>query len=436
MQAIPNHHHPPHHTSKDVLSLRGAAAQQTEHPGNLAYYGLCENRYEEYAALPDGHPSRDEICEAIVDEILGSGGNFRSHTGGNMSRAAAVEKTRSRMRQIEKPKIRPNLVGENDVVFCMGASNHLYAGNAKWRSLLDHFVTDYYKEFISNGMKDHGKQNKRQQYQIDVINKITSIVRSRGGTFRRGDNLEALDDDEIMKKTNARFVDLKKELRKGRIFPRCYSAPIKVEGESSAAAAENNNAAARTLAANERHVAVEERYVLKNAGCTSVKTSVQSREALENLKEEAESRRHKRKRGKGGKKAKRRSSSIGDDDDDDDDGQSSGYNSSSSDSEGDEEGLDVSSRRQKQILERIQRLKRRRAGQPAPPRPQNTKKWKRTTKKAKAEEKDGESDDEMPRELSAYEKRREERILRNQRVLMELGLAGSFSEYMSRVSKQ
>ena len=80
--------------------------------------------------------------------------------------------------------------------------------------------------------------------------------------------------------------------------------------------------------------------------------------------------------------------------------------------------------KEKQKMDRSERLKRRRSGQPAPPCPNASKKPR--TKKIKKEEKDDESgvDEDTPKyELSEYEKLREEKIKRNQQRLVELGLA-------------
>ena len=416
---------------KDVLFLKGAAAQQTTHPGNLAYYALCEAKYEKYAALPDSHPSKAQICRDIVDEVLRSGGKFRSPTGGTMTHAAAMQKTKDRMRQIAKPKIRPDHVNDNDVVFTRGANNHLYAGNAKWRTLLDHYVLDYYKEYIANGLNDSGGPNKRQQYQIDIINEITSIVRGRGGTFRRGDNLEELDNDEIIKKTNARFKDLKKQLKKGKVFPQrsaaicitsAASAKVNMEEESTGNddAARNGNVLAQSA------MVTDEKYILKKTGCTSVKRAVKTKKDLQNLEKEMRPKWHK----PASKRVKRSSGPKIKEDEEDDDGYDSSMlasdneddNDSVSDDEEDAHAL-IRLGSEKQKMDRSERLKRRRSGQPASPRRDASKKPR--TKKIKKEEKDEEDggDEDMPKyELSEYEKLREEKIKRNQQRLVELGL--------------
>ena len=415
--------------SKDVLFLKGAAAQQTTHPGNLAYYALCEAKYEKYAALPDNHPSRAQICKAIVDEVLRGGGEFRSPTGGTMTHAAAMQKTKDRMRQIAKPKIRPDHVNDNDVVFTRGANNHLYAGNAKWRTLLDHYVLDYYQEFVANGMNDSGGPNRRQQYQIDIINEITSIVQGRGGTFRRGDNLEELDNDEIIKKTNARFKDLKKQLKKGKVFPQrsattcntfSASKTIKMEEKSNDDAARNGSVVAQA------ELIADEKYILKKTGCTSVKKTVKTKKDLQNLEKETRLKWHK----PASRRSSKRSSGPKIKEEDDD----AGYDSSmlASDNDDDDSGSDkeedtfalIRIGSEKQKMDRSERLKRRRSGQPASLRPDASKKpRKKKIKKEEKDEQDG-GDEDMPKyELSAYEKLREEKIKRNQQRLVELGLA-------------
>jgi len=425
---------------RDVLFLKGAAAQQTTHPGNLAYYAMCEEKYEEYAALPDNHPSRAQICRGIIDSVLQSGGVFLSPTGGTMSRASAMQKTKDRMRQIAKPKIRPDNVNENDVVFTRGANNHLYAGNAKWRSLLDQFVMEYYRDFVENGMKDNGT-NKRQKYQIDIINEVTSIVQERGGTFRSGDNLEALTNDEIIKKTHARFKDLKKELKRGKVFPQrsatlcsssAASAGIKVEEASSGAVA-RNIIAERPLVSSVVLVDAE-RYVLRKTGCTSVKKFVKNKKDMKNLKKET-----KPKWRKAGVRANAHGIKEDKDGDEYDSSMLASDNDGSSDSDGEdssgEEDACTTFKRlskESQNVARSDRLKRRHSGQPASPLPHASKKCKASstkvkTKQIKKEEEEDCDDKDMSYELSAYELLRLEKIKRNQQRLAELGLAGKFT---------
>ena len=440
--------------SRDVLFLKGAAAQQTKNPGNLIYYALCEERYDEYAAFPDNHPSKAEICRGIVDEVLRSGGKFRSPTGGTMTYASALQKTKDRMRQIAKPKIRPDHVNENDVVFTRGANNHLYAGNAKWRLLLDQYVTRFYRDFIANGMKDReGASKRRPQYQIDIINEVVSIIRKRGGTFRRGETLEALTDDEIIQKNVARFKDLKKELRKGRVFP------IPQRSANGTIACNNTSATSDTIKTEEGSFDASGKdlvvmsfatpaalasvsgqsytRMLSKPGCTSVKKTVKRAEDLKNLKKET---RAKWRRGGGISSRRSNGTRIKDDDED------SGYDSSilpsdDDESEGDGSGSSeeeefaalIRLSKEKQNMDRRERLKRRRLGQPAPapPRLRSTASKRRKVssipkRQNKEEEGDDDDDEEEAYEKSEYEKLREEKIKRNQRRLVELGLAGNF----------
>ena len=181
----------------DVITLRGGAAQQTTHPGNLTLYKLCEERYAEWFEALDGSPPpsvgasksksdandgagsasgsgsgsgsgssgakqyRKGICLEIVRTIQKQGGTFRDGSGRTMSNWRAVVKTNDRMRQIAKPKVAPTKTvhgggdGTNtdinihmDVVFKPGGANHLYPGNAKWRFLMDGYCTRYFPELF------------------------------------------------------------------------------------------------------------------------------------------------------------------------------------------------------------------------------------------------------------------------------------------------
>ena len=430
--------------SKDVLFLKGAAAQQTKHSANLTYYALCEERYDEYAALPDNHPSKAEICRGIVGEVLRSGGKFRSPTGGTMTHASALQKTKDRMRQIAKPKIRPDNVNENDVVFTRGANNHLYAGNTKWRLLLDQYVTRFYRDFIANGMKDReGASKRRPQYQIDIINEVVSIIRKRGGTFRRGETLEALTDDEIIKKNVARFKDLKKELRKGRVFPQCSANAtdaIKTEEGSFDASEKDVVVISFATPADLASVSGQSHTrMLSKPGCTSVKKTVKRAEDLKNLKKET---RAKWRRG-GDPSRRANGARIKDDDEDsgydssmlpsdDDESESGGAKSDGADSSEEEEFATLTRlSKERRNMDRQERLKRRRLGRPAPvpPRLRSTASKRprvSSIQKIKRGEEEEDDDEEEAYEKSEYEKLREEKIKRNQRRLVELGLAGKF----------
>ena len=184
----------------DVITLRGGAAQQTTHPGNLTLYKLCEERYAEWFEALDGSPVgalkskvgasksksgandgagsasvsvsgsgssgakqyRKGICLEIVRTIQKQGGTFRDGSGRTMSDERAVIKTHDRMRQIAKPKVAPpktvhgggdrnmntDININMDVVFKPGGANHLYPGNAKWRFLMDGYCTRYFPELF------------------------------------------------------------------------------------------------------------------------------------------------------------------------------------------------------------------------------------------------------------------------------------------------
>ena len=89
-------------------------------PGNLLYYRLTNERFDEWSALKNHDPRKGAICGEIVDAFLATGGVFRSKTGVPLDRMAAENKTKDRLRQIAKPKLRPTGFGEDDVVFATG----------------------------------------------------------------------------------------------------------------------------------------------------------------------------------------------------------------------------------------------------------------------------------------------------------------------------
>ena len=76
---------------------QGAAAYKTTNPGNLYFYQLCDERCDEFALLDSHTPERQKIVGEIVDAIIESGGVFRTSSGGVMTRAAALQKTRVRL---------------------------------------------------------------------------------------------------------------------------------------------------------------------------------------------------------------------------------------------------------------------------------------------------------------------------------------------------
>ena len=166
----------------DVLSMLGAAAQQTTHPGNLAFYQLCEEHYDAYITLPDSHPGRVEIALQIVDAINQKGGIFRKRNGTRMSKEDAMTKVKDRMRQIRKPKIAvPMRVHEHDVVFCVGGANHLYPGNPIFRSMIDQYFGQYYPDFDpTNFVKNFNNQVEhiceRPPHQERILNELMEKV--------------------------------------------------------------------------------------------------------------------------------------------------------------------------------------------------------------------------------------------------------------------
>ena len=104
------------HNDKDVIYAKGGAAQHMQNAGNLYFYQLCESRYDEYTKLENQPQRRNILISEIVDAVLATGGIFRTISGDKMTRKNAMIKTKDRMRQIGKPKIRPMGFGENDVV--------------------------------------------------------------------------------------------------------------------------------------------------------------------------------------------------------------------------------------------------------------------------------------------------------------------------------
>ena len=112
MKIDPSHHH----NDKDVIYAKGGAAQHMQNAGNLYFYQLCESRYDEYTKLENQPQRRNILIGEIVDAVLGTGGIFRTISGDKMTRKNAMIKTKDRMRQIGKPKIRPMGFGENAVV--------------------------------------------------------------------------------------------------------------------------------------------------------------------------------------------------------------------------------------------------------------------------------------------------------------------------------
>ena len=86
-------------SSKDVLARGGAALTNR---GNVYFNKLCEERYDEYAALDAHHadPRRLGISREIVEAVLNTGGVFRDSNGGELSLDKATRKARDRLRAI------------------------------------------------------------------------------------------------------------------------------------------------------------------------------------------------------------------------------------------------------------------------------------------------------------------------------------------------
>ena len=172
---------------------------------------------------------------------------------------------------------------------------------------------------------------------------------------------------------------MKKELRKGRVFPQCSANAtdaIKTEEGSFDASEKDVVVISFATPADLASVSGQSHTrMLSKPGCTSVKKTVKRAEDLKNLKKET---RAKWRRG-GDPSRRANGASIKDDD------EGSGYDSSMLASDDDEssssDGADSSEEdatltrlsKQRQNMDRRERLKRRRSGQPVPPRPhQNT----------------------------------------------------------------
>jgi len=81
---------------------------------------MVDDRYEEWSELKSNDRQRGVICRDIVESFLSTGGVFRTKTGEVMDQTVAATKTKDRLRQIAKPKLRPTGFGEEDVVFTAG----------------------------------------------------------------------------------------------------------------------------------------------------------------------------------------------------------------------------------------------------------------------------------------------------------------------------
>ncbi|KAL7446896.1 hypothetical protein ACHAXM_011678 [Skeletonema potamos] len=402
--------------SHDVLYLKGAASQQTTHPGNLNYYALCEERFDEWSVLDCDDPKRKQICIEIVKIILQRGGVFHKASGGAMDIKAAVEKTSSRFRQIAKPKLRPHtgMYGENDVVFVRGARNHMYPGNAKWRTLLDGYAQRYHREMkkLDEQCKSFYPAQTRPEYMNEVVEETVSIIKSRGGRFL-DEKLKPLSHDVIIVKTHARFKDMKKEIKTGKLVFNVTKNELtedKFSGEAEAVAADTSAS-----------VKVPTR-VLVTPGFTSVKATVSSKE--ERQRKIAKNHRLKEKKFYGNQHrdpyenilAAINIPSIPSDE--------SEVKENDVAADNDDEGKDEEEFKD---LSRYERRKRRESGQPALPRPnhqkknskQKTEKKRKRTNQSKKERARSPSPEHT---LSEYEQMRLAKMERNQKRLKDLGL--------------
>jgi hypothetical protein len=220
------------YSTNNVLTLKGGAAQQTTHPGNLYYYGLCEEYYPKYqACLQENDNDENEIqrkrsvekvCNAVVEKVQQNGGGiFRNYKGRPMQHKQAVEKTRDRFRQIARPKrVAPTSVSQNDVVWVVGGTNHLFEGNTKCRELIDSYVTKYWPNVYTTSTTDTRVEDEDEddppspkrsipQYQLDIIEEIVDTIHKTGGRFL-GYSLRPLSSAAVKEKIHKRFRDLKR----------------------------------------------------------------------------------------------------------------------------------------------------------------------------------------------------------------------------------
>ena len=373
---------------EDVLVLIGGAAQTTTHPGNLHFYKLCEDRFDEYKSLPDDCPRRQDICIEIIERC----GTFRKQNFRPMTLADALSKCQSRMRQIARPKKKgKSHVGENDVVFTVGGTNHLYPGNAKFGALCDEYFDRYWPNLLSHQInKNRGPIFKKPEYQDAILKELVQKINQKGGVFR-GTSLRVMSDEDAYFKIHTRFKDMKKIALKNGQFEK----------------------------------ATAESYVLRRTGCTSIRVADDLR--LKGTKKQTTT------------KGVKSQPSPKDDDEDSFDGgilsDSEQGNESDSDDEvkeDSEEEVDEEERRRRTVYEqrklqqnisRRERLARRRQLQqnPAPcsKNPvQPQKKRRRTPRQLK--ERDA-PPEETP-DMSDYERLRVRNMQRNYGRLKKLGL--------------
>jgi len=460
-------------TTNDVLYAKGAAAQTMSNPGNLYFYQLCEEHYDEYMKLDPDDQQRKVIALSIVDKIIAKGGKFHAPSGAGLTKKAAVGKTQDRMRQISKPKLRPSGFGEHDVVSARGAAIHLYPGNAKWHAVVDGYVLSYYRDEIDkNGMYDLAKEaqlNKskkkfvkkgtkvRPTYQDDIVEEIISIIHKRGGKFCN-ERLKEMSHKEVVAKMHNRFKDLKKAMKVGKTF-----AP---HTDDVIAAMKKEGGGADLSSVADIKVKTESGTDImrkRSGGFSSVKNTVSSVYEMRAYKQKRS--RENRKRPKGMKYEEfeieddgsynsdmlvDESEDEGEEEDSDDNLAVGDYDSEdnnmaaeyikkkaeralkrkikkaaeeydSDDSMAAEyakEKAERAAKRKQAANNREARAKRRRSGIPLPPLPTPVKKKKKVVKKKKEEEE--EKVPEPP--LSEYELKRLEKIQRNKERLASLGL--------------
>jgi hypothetical protein len=214
------------YSSNDVLTLKGTHAQHTTHTGNLIFYKLCEERFDQFNALSPSLDSarRQKLAWQVVREIQKKGGVFRHMNGKVMEPKRAVIKTIDRLRQIQKPKfVPPATIGNNDVVFKRGAANHVYPGNAKYKTLLESYVPQYWPDLVPQ-IKLKAKDNEgdeNRQHKLDrraILDLLIGIIHSRGGQFRGGNDLKILRKQDVAKKIHERFRDLRKQIQSGKVY--------------------------------------------------------------------------------------------------------------------------------------------------------------------------------------------------------------------------
>lgn len=402
--------------SNDVLTLKGAAAQQTTHRGNLNYYALCEERFDRWAALDCDDPERKQICKEIVKIVSERGGVFRKASGGAMDIRAAIDKTNARFRQIAKPKLRVHtgMYGENDVVFAKGARNHMYPGNAKWRSLLDGYALSYHRDMdkIEEKRKTTFFTPPRPSYQVDIVEEVISIVEKRGGKFL-DEKLKQLGHNVIVEKTHNRFKDMKKEIKSGKLV---LTATKKEEPTDDAGEdIQANNKSATSVVIKSRE--------LVTPGFTSVKATVSSKKELQKMIAKSQRKRKKFY----GNQYKDAGEVILDDVSIPSVASSDEYETE------DDAAADMDERaKEDEVFKnspRYERRKRRASGEPAPPRPstqeeqtkKTIKKERKQTKQIKKEKRRRAPSPE-PYTLSEYEQMRLVKVQRNHKRLKDLGL--------------